>query len=46
MIALASASTCASAGSISFEEGFGFLLAGIAIVAGVAFFFLTRKNAV
>ncbi len=45
MLALA-ASTYASTGSVGFEDFFGFFLAGIAIVAGIAFFLLTRKNAV
>ncbi|QKR00897.1 LPXTG cell wall anchor domain-containing protein [Metallosphaera tengchongensis] len=40
------ASTYASLSSISFEEVFGFALAGIAILGGIAFYLIMRKNAV
>ncbi|MCG3110088.1 hypothetical protein L3N51_02385 [Metallosphaera sp. J1] len=40
------ASTYASVSSIGFEDVFGFGLAAIAIVGGIAFYLLMRKNAV
>ncbi|WP_168364259.1 hypothetical protein [Metallosphaera hakonensis] len=45
MIALL-ASTYASVSSISFETAFGFGLAAIAIVGGIAFYLLMRKGAI
>ncbi|MEM0194124.1 MAG: hypothetical protein QXR57_08200 [Metallosphaera sp.] len=39
------ASTYASVGSIGFEDIFGFSLAGIAVVGGIVFYLLMRRNA-
>ncbi|BFI76072.1 hypothetical protein YN1HA_21700 [Sulfurisphaera ohwakuensis] len=40
------ASTIAPPSSIPFEDAFGFLLAGLAIIAGIVFYLLIRKKIV
>ena len=40
------ATTSASPASVPFENFFGFLLAGLAIIAGIGYYLLMRKKAI
>ncbi|PVU74633.1 hypothetical protein DDW13_06670 [Acidianus hospitalis] len=46
MIVLLPAATSASPSSIPFENFFGFLLAGLATLAGIGYYLLMRKKAI
>ncbi|WP_236752683.1 LPXTG cell wall anchor domain-containing protein [Acidianus sp. HS-5] len=46
IVFVASATTSASPASIPFENFFGFLLAGLAILAGIGYYLLMRKKAI
>lgn len=46
MFVLLTAATSASPSSIPFENFFGFLLAGLAILAGIGYYLLMRKKAI